>query len=130
MIATAQPSIVEDLSTFPALLDPLTPAMPARSRSVRRAIASREDDRLARSPATRQLSNRIRLNQPVVAHGGNSSTIYRVVKRLFDLVFSLLVIVLILSWLYPIIAILIKLSSKGPVLFKQARSGVDNEVFK
>ena len=53
----------------------------------------------------------------------------RVAKRLFDLVFSLFVIVLILSWLYPIIAILIKLSSKGPVLFKQARSGVDNEQF-
>ena len=53
----------------------------------------------------------------------------RVTKRLFDLVFSLVVIVLILSWLYPIIAILIKLSSKGPVLFKQVRSGVDNEEF-
>ena len=53
----------------------------------------------------------------------------RVAKRLFDLVFSILVIVLILSWLYPIIAIFIKLSSKGPVLFKQVRSGVDNEEF-
>ena len=53
----------------------------------------------------------------------------RVAKRMFDLVFSILVIVLILSWLYPIIAILIKLSSKGPVLFKQVRSGVDNEEF-
>ena len=53
----------------------------------------------------------------------------RVAKRLFDLVFSSFVIVLILSWLYPIIAILIKLSSKGPVLFKQVRSGVDNEAF-
>ena len=53
----------------------------------------------------------------------------RVIKRLFDLVFSSLVIVLILSWLFPLIAILIKLSSKGPVLFKQARSGVDNEEF-
>ena len=55
--------------------------------------------------------------------------INRVVKRLFDLVFSFLVIVFILSWLYPIIAILIKLSSKGPILFKQVRSGVDNEEF-
>ncbi|MDC0249419.1 undecaprenyl-phosphate glucose phosphotransferase [Flavobacteriales bacterium] len=55
--------------------------------------------------------------------------INRVLKRLFDLVFSFVVIVLILSWLYPIIAIIIKLSSKGPVLFKQVRSGVDNEEF-
>jgi len=53
----------------------------------------------------------------------------RVAKRLFDLVFSLLVIILVLSWLYPMIAILIKLSSKGPVLFKQVRSGVDNMEF-
>jgi len=53
----------------------------------------------------------------------------RVMKRLFDLVFSALVIVLILSWLYPMLAILIKLSSKGPVLFKQVRSGVDNMEF-
>ena len=34
-----------------------------------------------------------------------------------------------LSWLYPIFAIWIKLSSKGPVLFKQLRSGVNNEEF-
>lgn len=44
-------------------------------------------------------------------------------KRLFDLIFSSLVIVCILSWLYPILAILIKLESRGPVLFKQQRSG-------
>jgi putative colanic acid biosysnthesis UDP-glucose lipid carrier transferase len=53
----------------------------------------------------------------------------RFLKRAFDILFSTLVIVFILSWLYPIIAILIKLSSKGPILFKQVRSGVDNEEF-
>jgi putative colanic acid biosysnthesis UDP-glucose lipid carrier transferase len=53
----------------------------------------------------------------------------RFFKRIFDILFSALVIVCVLSWLYPIIAILIKLSSKGPVLFKQARSGVDNKEF-
>ncbi len=53
----------------------------------------------------------------------------RFVKRIFDLLFSFLVIFLVLSWLYPLIAILIKLSSKGPVLFKQLRSGVNNEDF-
>ena len=55
--------------------------------------------------------------------------INRFTKRVFDLVVSLLTIVFVLSWLYPIIAILIKLSSKGPVLFKQSRSGVNNEEF-
>lgn len=55
--------------------------------------------------------------------------INRFTKRVFDLIFSLLSIVFVLSWLYPMIAVLIKLSSKGPVLFKQSRSGVNNEEF-
>ncbi|WP_257668505.1 exopolysaccharide biosynthesis polyprenyl glycosylphosphotransferase [Parapedobacter tibetensis] len=50
-------------------------------------------------------------------------------KRIFDLSFSILVVVFILSWLYPIIAILIKMQSPGPVLFKQLRSGRNNESF-
>ncbi len=50
-------------------------------------------------------------------------------KRIFDVTFSLSVIVLVMSWLYPLIALLIKLSSKGPVLFKQLRTGKDNKSF-
>jgi len=50
-------------------------------------------------------------------------------KRAIDVVFSGLVILFVLSWLYPILAILIKLQSKGPVLFKQLRSGRDDEPF-
>jgi putative colanic acid biosynthesis UDP-glucose lipid carrier transferase len=53
----------------------------------------------------------------------------RLVKRIFDLVFSLLVILFILSWLYPLLAFLIKKQSKGPVLFKQMRTGKKNEPF-
>jgi putative colanic acid biosynthesis UDP-glucose lipid carrier transferase len=53
----------------------------------------------------------------------------RFFKRIFDVFFSALVIVFVLTWLYPIIAILIKITSKGPVLFKQARSGVGNMEF-
>ncbi len=53
----------------------------------------------------------------------------RLIKRLFDLMFSTFVIVFVLSWLYPIIAILIKLQSKGPALFKQERSGRNNKPF-
>lgn len=51
------------------------------------------------------------------------------VKRMFDIVFSLSVIVFLLSWLIPIIALLIKLESKGPVFFKQYRYGVDFKLF-
>lgn len=47
-------------------------------------------------------------------------------KRIFDIVFSVLVCVFILSWLIPIISLLIKLSSKGPVFFKQERWGLNN----
>ncbi|AMP99021.1 EPS related membrane protein [Pedobacter cryoconitis] len=50
-------------------------------------------------------------------------------KRTFDIIFSGLVILFILSWLYPIIALLIKIQSKGPVLFKQLRSGRNDEPF-
>jgi lipopolysaccharide/colanic/teichoic acid biosynthesis glycosyltransferase len=44
-------------------------------------------------------------------------------KRIFDIAVSSLVIVFILSWLYPLLAIIIKKQSKGPVLFKQLRTG-------
>lgn len=53
----------------------------------------------------------------------------RVRKRMFDLIFSSLVLVFILSWLVPIIAIIIKMQSPGPVFFKQLRSGRNNEPF-
>jgi Undecaprenyl-phosphate glucose phosphotransferase len=50
-------------------------------------------------------------------------------KRIFDVVFSTIIITFVLSWLYPIIALLIKLSSKGPVLFVQQRTGVNKVTF-
>ena len=53
----------------------------------------------------------------------------RFIKRIFDLLFSIIVIIFILSWLFPLVALLIKLSSKGPVLFKQVRSGKNNNDF-
>jgi len=54
----------------------------------------------------------------------------RMIKRLFDFLFSCFVIIFILSWLYPILAIIIKLQSKGPAVFVQLRSGRDNLPFK
>ena len=53
----------------------------------------------------------------------------QLVKRLFDVLFSLVVIIFIMSWLTPLMAILIKLETKGPVFFKQLRSGKDNQPF-
>ncbi len=53
----------------------------------------------------------------------------RIIKRGFDVLFSLLVICLILSWLFPLLAILIRWQSPGPVIFKQKRTGRGNRVF-
>lgn len=57
------------------------------------------------------------------------SQVNQVVKRLFDVIFSTLVLVLIFSWLIPLIGLLIKFESKGPVFFKQHRNGKDNHPF-
>lgn len=50
-------------------------------------------------------------------------------KRLFDVAFSIFVIVFILSWLVPLLGLLIKLESKGPVFFTQNRPGINEEEF-
>ena len=50
------------------------------------------------------------------------------VKRVFDIILSLIGII-ILSPIYLIIAIAIKLDSKGPILFKQVRVGKDRKNF-
>jgi putative colanic acid biosynthesis UDP-glucose lipid carrier transferase len=52
-----------------------------------------------------------------------SGTIFQIGKRLFDVVASVLMITLVLSWLIPILAVLIRLDSKGPVFFVQVRIG-------
>ena len=51
------------------------------------------------------------------------------IKRLFDILFSFFVIIFILSWMFPLFGIIIKLTSKGPVLFKQKREGFKGKVF-
>jgi len=48
---------------------------------------------------------------------------YLLAKRLFDIALSLLVVLLVLSWLFPLLCILIRLDSRGPVFFMQRRVG-------
>ncbi len=57
------------------------------------------------------------------------TSINQFVKRAFDIMVSLIVLVGLLSWLTPIIAFIIKLDSKGPVFFKQKRNGLDYKEF-
>jgi putative colanic acid biosysnthesis UDP-glucose lipid carrier transferase len=52
-----------------------------------------------------------------------------VVKRSIDIFVSLLILLCILSWLLPLLAILIKIDSRGPVFFKQKRTGYRGRTF-
>ncbi|MBP6285394.1 MAG: undecaprenyl-phosphate glucose phosphotransferase [Ferruginibacter sp.] len=54
----------------------------------------------------------------------------RIKKRALDLVVSTLVIVFILSWLIPILGLLIMLESRGPIFFSQLRTGKNKSSFK
>ncbi len=53
----------------------------------------------------------------------------RIKKRVLDLLVSVPVTIFILSWLIPLMALLIKLTSRGPVFFKQIRNGRNNRPF-
>ncbi|RDV13763.1 undecaprenyl-phosphate glucose phosphotransferase [Pontibacter diazotrophicus] len=53
----------------------------------------------------------------------------RIIKRAFDFAFSLTVILFLFPIVLPIIALAIKLESKGPVFFKQLRPGKKNRLF-
>lgn len=54
---------------------------------------------------------------------------YLTIKRIIDFLFSLIILLILLP-LFLVVAILIKLDSKGPVIFKQSRLGKDGNVFK
>jgi lipopolysaccharide/colanic/teichoic acid biosynthesis glycosyltransferase/glycosyltransferase involved in cell wall biosynthesis len=56
-------------------------------------------------------------------------TAWRFFKRAFDLAVSIPLFVLVFSWLWPVLALAIKLDSPGPVLFKQERWGDRNRRF-
>lgn len=54
----------------------------------------------------------------------------QLVKRGFDIIFSIIVLFGLFIWVFPIVALIIKLSpSKGPVIFRQKRSGLDGQIF-
>ncbi|MFT3752815.1 MAG: undecaprenyl-phosphate glucose phosphotransferase [Paludibacter sp.] len=54
----------------------------------------------------------------------------RFAKRAFDVIFSSFVILFVCSWLFPILFVLIRLNSKGPLFFLQERTGINNKTFK
>ena len=53
----------------------------------------------------------------------------RIVKRVFDVAFSLIICCFLLSWLLPILWIFVKVNSKGTFFFKQIRDGINGKQF-
>ena len=70
-------------------------------------------------------------NIPVISQRTISldESLHKIIKRIFDIVFSTIIIVGLLSWLIPILAIIIRMDSKGPLFFIQKRNGLNNQEF-
>ena len=60
--------------------------------------------------------------EPVVIHSPLFKTNNRHLKRAVDIALSVSAIIFLLSWLLPLIALLIKIGSRGPVFFIQKRN--------
>jgi lipopolysaccharide/colanic/teichoic acid biosynthesis glycosyltransferase len=72
---------------------------------------------------------RIKDNATLLLQLPLDNTFKRILKRTADIILSSLVITLVLSWLIPILALLIKLDSKGPVFFLQKRNKRNGKIF-
>ncbi len=79
---------------------------------------------LVSRPVLTVVSRPIRLRDQI-----DNKKFFYISKRVFDIVFSLLFIVLIISWLMPLIGILIKMFSNGPIFFVQKRIGKGGRSF-
>ena len=64
-----------------------------------------------------------------IQKGALSNDFNKFIKRSFDVLFSLFVIIFILSWLSIVLFILIKLESKGPLFYRHKRNGIDYKDF-
>jgi putative colanic acid biosynthesis UDP-glucose lipid carrier transferase len=58
-----------------------------------------------------------------------SQTDNRIIKRAFDIVVSGLFMIPFWLLIYPIVGLIIKLTSPGPVFFKQQRNGLNGRIF-
>ena len=116
--------------------------MPSKNEDLINSLMSFADDNLIRFriiPEFTDYLNR-RFKRVIIEYYGNMPVLTtrpepldnlynRLMKRGFDIVFSLTFLILIGSWLFPLLAIAAKLSSRGPVFFMQQRSGERNREF-
>lgn len=75
---------------------------------------------------SRNISHTTVLNIPLTPLDDPYNTL---LKRTFDVLFSAFMMLFVLSWLFPILAVIIKITSKGPVFFQQKRTGLGNREF-
>ena len=81
------------------------------------------------------LSNKFRISLfgdiPVITTRSNplEEIQWRMIKRTFDFIFAAIIFVLFLWWLLPLIALIIRIDSKGKALFVQKRIGKNNNIF-
>lgn len=108
------------------------------SRKIRELVKFADDNllRIKMIPNLHDFPNqRFRLENygdiPVLLHRDEPLSDYLnlLVKRLFDIAFASFVILFILSWLVPLIALIIRIDSPGPIFFIQKRSGRKNRKF-
>lgn len=102
----------------------MTPTMVVSTPSIKPIAKSAPQESSSEMAEIRQMLRQ--LNQLYVAHHPSAS--YLAAKRGMDLVFSS-VLLLLTCWLFPVLALLVKLSSKGPVFFIQPRTGLHGKTF-
>lgn len=54
----------------------------------------------------------------------------KLAKRIFDIIFSSFVLLLIFPWIFIFVSVMIKIQSSGPIFFLQERTGLDGKIFK
>ncbi len=91
-------------------------SLPKEGMRLRRTTATPPSEIAEIRAMFREMSRQYLAHQP--------SPFYRILKRGMDLLVSGIFILLLLSWSLPIIALLIKLTSRGPVFFIQKRTGL------
>jgi putative colanic acid biosynthesis UDP-glucose lipid carrier transferase len=93
---------------------PILIKIPAERTVLQKQAATRSDFAEIRDMFS-EMHNRYMVYRP--------SSYYLAVKRAMDVAISMTFIILVMSWLFPLVALLIKLTSRGPIFFIQKRTG-------
>lgn len=87
-------------------------------------IFSTENNIIERNSLYLQMNTEFLLNNAPLIRYNN-----RMIKRAFDIITALIILMLFFPWIYLIIACCIKIFMPGPVFFKQKRTGKNGVVF-